>query len=197
MRFNKFVAAGVFVASFAVAGASQADEKDHSYMGLGTGYTWTDTKVSGSDIDTDGAEIGVYGGRVWEMGKRSFVGLEGDVFNGDVDGSYDGLSVNQEWSFGAYGLAGYHVTEELKAYGKAGVVSTQFETNDAGTTDSEWLHGVRFGAGMEYDVSKNWALRGEYLYTNYQDENIAAFGGGFTNIEPDSHSVRVGMTYSF
>lgn len=185
------------IALTAVSSMASAGELEGSYLGLGTGYSWTDSDVSGTNVDTDGMTVGVYGGHIWNMGHNWFTGVEGEVFNGDVDGSRNGFNVEQEWSLGASGLVGYQFNKDWMAYGKLGVVTTQFETNDAGTSDDVWIYGARAGLGAEYTITPNWALRGEYNYTNYADENVAASGGGSVNLEPESHAVVFGLSYRF
>lgn len=55
--------------------------------------------------------------------------------------------------------------------------------------------GGTVGAGIEYAVTNNWTLRGEYLYGFYG--NKTAVFGGPVDIRPQTHTFRIGINYLF
>jgi outer membrane immunogenic protein len=55
--------------------------------------------------------------------------------------------------------------------------------------------GGTVGAGIEYAVTNNWTVRGEYLYGIYGSKR-AVFGGP-VDIRPQTHTFRVGVNYLF
>ena len=68
-------------------------------------------------------------------------------------------------------------------------------------SDSTWKYGWTIGGGLEYALSQNWFLRGEYLYldlgkTNYQSlSNTAASGTWLTEVDTKAHVARAALTY--
>ncbi|PTM53496.1 outer membrane protein [Phreatobacter oligotrophus] len=55
--------------------------------------------------------------------------------------------------------------------------------------------GGTVGAGVEYAVTNNWSVRGEYLYGFYGTKT-AVFNGP-VDIRPQTHTFRVGVNYLF
>jgi len=68
-------------------------------------------------------------------------------------------------------LPGYHPTEDLLIYGRAGAVMGEIEVNTVGAVSyaSDTFHklGGQVGAGTEYKLADNLSLRGEYTYSFY------------------------------
>ncbi|QCK86264.1 porin family protein [Phreatobacter aquaticus] len=58
--------------------------------------------------------------------------------------------------------------------------------------------GWTLGAGLEYAVTQNWTIRGEYLYANYGRKGITA-NTGVTSppVSLQEHKVRIGLNYLF
>lgn len=71
-------------------------------------------------------------------------------------------------------------------------------------SDSKTVNGWSIGLGTEYAMSKNWSLRGEYLYTRF-DKVSSSFGLTSTNgsdtlrhsADLDTHSLMLGLSYRF
>jgi outer membrane immunogenic protein len=59
--------------------------------------------------------------------------------------------------------------------------------------------GWTVGAGLDYAVTQNWTVRGEYLYANYGSRLYAAPAavGGFVSSRLETHKFRVGLNYVF
>jgi len=85
------------------------------------------------------------------------------------------------------------------------IKSSYSDLDGAGRTftgsDSTWKYGWTIGGGVEYALSQNWFLRGEYMYldlgkTNYQSlSNTAASGTWLTEVDTKAHVVRAALTY--
>jgi outer membrane immunogenic protein len=70
--------------------------------------------------------------------------------------------------------------------------------------------GYTVGAGVEYALTNNWTLKGEYLYYDLGKNNVAATGNGavrsvaalngvdyLSRVETKGHIVRAGVNYKF
>ena len=56
------------------------------------------------------------------------------------------------------------------------------------------------GAGVEYALSWNWFIKGEYLYTSFSNQNAVQTGPGFTGTATanlNASIVRAGVDYRF
>ena len=68
---------------------------------------------------------------------------------------------------------------------------------DCKTEDSNWHSGFVVGAGMEYAITQNWRVKGEYRYWDGSKETYGlAFGSG-TDVDLSVHSVQFGVSYGF
>ncbi len=63
--------------------------------------------------------------------------------------------------------------------------------------------GYVVGAGLEYAVTDNWTLKGEYLYSNFGKKNVTLTDPNFPNADgtrrfkTDLSEVRIGVNYKF
>ena len=72
-------------------------------------------------------------------------------------------------------------------------------------SENKTRYGWTVGAGTEYALSKNWFLRGEYLYIDlgkfdYTDLQSPAAPAGFTwntEVQTRAHVARLALTYRF
>jgi outer membrane immunogenic protein len=75
---------------------------------------------------------------------------------------------------------------------------------------SETRVGYTVGGGVEYALTNNWTLKGEYLYYDLGKSNVAALGNGavrsvaalngvdyLSRVETKGHIVRAGLNYKF
>ena len=76
-------------------------------------------------------------------------------------------------------------------------------TQLAGTRD-QWRAGWTVGAGVEYMVSANWSIKGEYLYYDLGNSSlpVVTFAGapnesGSLNHRNNGHIIRAGVNYQF
>jgi opacity protein-like surface antigen len=123
-------------------------------------------------------------------------------------------SVSADWMAGLRLRLGWAEHNWL-TYVTAGIATTRLKL-DSSLSDnafngysqastSEWVTGTSLGFGGEYALTKNWSLRGEYLYTKFgsistESEVTSTNNSGGTLIHKadlDNHGVFLGATYHF
>src|SRR5262249_40647548 len=110
--------------------------------------------------------------------------------------------------------------ERAFIYGKAGWAWGKFDFTEGGsdpintersiaTTGSATLNGPLFGLGVEYALTNNWTVKGEYNYINYglsgvNFAQVACFSGEcdpaflFRNSQSaEKHIFKFGVNYLF
>lgn len=168
------------------------------YGGVFLGYADYDLEFSddpvfsGTSIDISGAEFGVYGGygRTFD---RFYLAGEVEFGGGpEVTGIFgiDGLDLDVEQTYGVSVLAGYVTSLDTLLYARIGY--QRAEVRDVIDSRDENFDGVRYGAGAEYAVTENVRLRGEYVFTDYGNEDIDG-----TDIDVRQNLFRVGLAYEF
>jgi outer membrane immunogenic protein len=96
--------------------------------------------------------------------------------------------------------AGYAVDRAL-VYGTGGLAWANFDTTvsngvlteKADRTRAGWV----VGGGVEYAVTNNVSVKGEYLYENFGKMDKAFASVGATRNELSDHIVRAGVNYKF
>jgi len=192
------------------------------YVGAQAGYAWGDSDSrlfvggvdvtaaafpDGTDYDTDGFVGGVHAGYNVQFG--SFVvGVEGDIEAASIDGDRSftdlGVAASTDIDFqGSLRARAGVAFDRALLYVTGGLAFANIENTytDIGTGDSvsfddtEW--GWTLGAGVEYAVTNNLSVRGEYRYTKFDDVENVIDGLGTVEQDSDFHTVRVGVSYKF
>uniref|UniRef100_UPI0013D5B791 outer membrane protein n=1 Tax=Klebsiella pneumoniae TaxID=573 RepID=UPI0013D5B791 len=57
--------------------------------------------------------------------------------------------------------------------------------------------GWTLGAGVEYAITQNWTVRGEYLYANYGSKTFSTPAGVTPSVSLQTHKFRLGVNYLF
>jgi outer membrane immunogenic protein len=192
--------------------------------------------IGGNNNNANGPVFGGQLGYNYQAGNWVF-GVEGDVDGANIRSNQGGaitltplgvvgsgfLNVKQEWLASIRGRLGYtwgpgmiYVTgggawTGVQANGGTTVASTIpggsfIET--ATFSQSQTLSGWVAGAGYEWMIAPNWALRGEYLYYGFTGNNNN--NGGSTLVFPisgvavtgttgklNTSVVRIGLDYKF
>lgn len=160
---------------------------------------------------------GMFGGTVGAQIQQGYVvlGLEGDLDWADLNGRYvvtpavlgvgSGITLNMTSNVSAVGTAraraGIAMNNVLlyvtggAAFVKTSANGTSIAGAACGTlgvfpncSASAWHPGVAAGLGLEYGVTPNWSVKGEYLY-------IQAVG---TGVSADKlNTLRAGINYRF
>lgn len=170
--------------SLALTGAfAHADDQTGFYAGSGAGLYYVD--FDGLDFDEGAATVRVFGGYelnkyvAFEAGYTKLFESSGDILgaNIDVDGSSWDVSVRPTLP----------ITDNFRAFGIAGWTQYDFkisvEAQGLTASDSDKEDELMFGIGAAFDITDNWALRGEWVTVDVSD---ADFG-----------LVSVSATYNF
>jgi len=169
------------------------------YAGLETGYAWGDVAGSdelGGDFDADGFLVGAFAG--YNMQFNSFVvGGEADLEWTGIDGSgAGGTDLDVSWQGSLRARAGFALDQFL-IYGTAGLAFADIHGDASvidGDDDSDGVEtGWTVGAGVDYAVTDNIFVRGEYRYADFGE--VASNDG--EELEFDSHTVRIGAGFKF
>jgi outer membrane immunogenic protein len=120
-----------------------------------------------------------------------------------VDGNYSGISaglgalgdhLKSDYGFDILGRVGMKVNPSTLAYVLGGYSWGHFKAEDGGDSIDWSRSGYSVGGGLETAIATNTTLGIEYRYARFADKD---FAGGAVNIEPSSHTVRVGLKYKF
>lgn len=173
------------------------------YVGVNTGYAWTNADSDGPapaiDQDLGGFALGAYAG--YNVFNDGWVyGVEADIkhdFNNDRFAS-GGTNYEAETNWGGSVRArlGYAFDRTLiYATGGWAFTRAELENRDTGVKEKDTSHGWTVGAGVEQAFTDSVAGRLEYRYTDYRDSDI--FNAAGRNGDLDSHSIMVGVSMKF
>lgn len=153
-----------------------------------SGAVTTATNNSGK-MGVNGALLAGYG---WSLPNRLYVGVEAFTnytsakisSNSTSSASTVVNSLRATYVYGARVLPGYQTTPSTVVYGILGVARGKFKTTgtvttnkgvvtDTGAGDQNFsLNGYQLGLGSMTEVAKNVALRGDVIYTTYQNKTF-------------------------
>jgi outer membrane immunogenic protein len=187
------------------------------YVGGDIGYAWGSDRVSVAGVDFASASPqGIVGGGHigYNYQISQFVlGVEGDVqgtnFQNTVLSPFTGTGyltrIPIEGSVRArlgiawdralfYATGGAAFGDIDHQYFGGAVLPAAFPFFEHSSARVGWTA----GAGVEYAVSNNWSVRGEYRYTDFGHQTDLVFGtfvGPYHHVE--EHAVRIGFSYKF
>lgn len=191
-----------------------------AYVGASLGYTFSENDRVGvhtpagtflgdiGEFELAGPSAALFGGYRWNSGKWVF-GPEVSVRFGDVsdDISYAGPipaastgTKELNWEAALRATLGYEVTPTTLVYGFLGYSAVEYDyvLNGAITLDETVSqNGLTAGLGVEHALNDTWAVRGLYVYNDYDRENLTGSGGRYTTDTTQLHTVNVGLVYSF
>lgn len=173
--------------------------------------------VKGWSTNMDGGALG--GTLGWNYQTGAFVlGVEGDISydwaSGDNSKYYDKFGFKSEADLTWFGTArlraGYAIDRALVyatgglAYGDVeGKISDKYRSGTINTSDSNGMWGWTIGAGVEYAVTDNVSIKGEYLYYDLGETDFSVSEGdeGWNkikaNVGVNGSVVRAGLNYRF
>jgi len=129
--------------------------------------------ISGGGDSEEGVAYGVAGGYDFRTGGAVF-GIEAEAADSTTDSA--GVDASRDLYLG--GRIGAVVGSNVLLYGKLGYANARATFAGVGVN----FDGIRAGAGVEVLLGRNFSLRGEYRYTNYEDglsRNQGLVGLGF------------------
>lgn len=178
------------------------------YIGAMGGYGWSDqARLGGLTASTSEFKGGFAGGTVgynWQQPGSQFVfGIEADAAWSDIKASETSLGVTVEDKFKSMGSVtgrlGFAADNAL-FYVKGGYAWA--DNRLSGTvpgfvtiSESKVHSGWTIGGGLEYGFSRNWSLKGEYMYASFSNESYILLGG--LTLGADIHTVKGGINYRF
>ncbi len=161
------------------------------------------------DHNPDGFIGGVYAGYNYQFTNGVVLGGEADIVWGDLEDSsvapgddVFSATTSIDWMGAARLRLGYAMDRFLP-YVAAGVAFGQFDFeelqdgNSYGDADED-LIGWTLGLGAEYAMTDNWIVRGEYRYTEFDDQDFVEqpVDDDWT-VKLRSHDIRFGVAYKF
>jgi len=198
------------------------------YVGLNAGAAISDSRYQFSPFFNQNGNGGVAftgGGQIgynWQMGAL-VLGLETDLnyrgrsSNNNGATGFGGANTSTAGYFGTVrGRLGFAATDHLLIYGTGGLAygKTNFPTTIAGidafgtprafvgSNNNGVTVGWTAGAGLEYALTPNWSIKGEYLYVDLGRKSVAyvdALSGASLTASANNrnHVVRMGLNYRF
>ena len=162
----------------------------HAYVGFRGGWTNVEGACSSdnSGCRDDTLGHGLYAGYQFV----SWFSLETAVTDyGSPDATYGVNNVRADiWGSELTGVFSYDVSEDLDAYLRLGAAYQGIDkesTWGGELTSNEW--GIVSAVGLDYRLSTNWSLRGEYQFIDgIGDEEV---------MQADMHFISLGLTYHF
>lgn len=177
---SAFVSTPVFAA---------ADEGPYAGVGVMNG------NYNGSD-DAEGigfAGVGAtaFAGYNIPFGKM-FAGVEAnfDLSSADVGTKVQGIEVR--YAYGAAARLGYHLSDSAALYGRVGFHRTHVNDHVQSVKNTEERNAIRYGAGIEANVTSKVAVRVEYSHTRHERTTIDNVTAGV-----DNNQGTVGVVFGF
>jgi opacity protein-like surface antigen len=184
---RKAVYAALLTASLGVgaAFAQSSDGESRLYAGATFGQAhWRPGCASASACDDTNSALRVLAG--YQI-NRLFAAEVGFHNLGKADAPGAGIKANA-WE--ALLVAGWPLASALSIYGKAGVYRGNAEGSGALTAKKETNYNGTFGFGVQYEVSHNIALRGEW-------QAYSRLAGGTLGPRSDVDVVSAGALWRF
>ncbi len=177
--------------------------------GYGSGTTSYQAVAGGAPVNVgiSGWLLGVTAGYNHQW-NQFVLGVEGDIAWSNIGGSAaagGGNTINStvSWMGTLRGRAGVTFDQAL-IYVTAGLAAAGVNSSvtPLGTSFASTHTGWTAGAGVEYAVTDDWSVKGEYTYTALSTVNDGgALAGGVPanaiNIAPSFHTVKVGANFHF
>ena len=174
------------------------------YAGVNGGYASGVVTPNNSDeLDVDGGIFGAQIGYNQDLG--GFVlGAEADVQWSGVEGSGPtgfGTDASAELnSFGTVRARAGVALDRALIYGTGGFAwgsLTGSSSFGPGYTDDLTTTGYAVGAGVEFALTDNVTVKGEYLYTAFEDQPIFEDTPVAGEADFSFHTVRAGVKFNF
>ncbi len=203
----KYILIATAATGLAAGAQAQSYDSDTGFY-LDGGYQYLDIKPDGADsgVDTNGiaARLGYRFNNVFSLESELASGIDDGEFDYNVDEDEFNLDDNEDGDFedtigasgdiglnylvGLYGRADLPVTERMNLFARAGYAYIDVDASvstPGGTAINieDSADGPAVGAGLTYDLSENWELRGDYTYYPFDST--------------DTNGVMLGLGYKF
>jgi outer membrane immunogenic protein len=148
----------------------------------------------------DGSFAGaVYAGYNFQM-NNVVLGIEGDLNfrNAEPEDNFTN-PLNQNLGGSVRGRIGYAI-DRFMPYMTAGVAIANFEADhdgDGADVAKKTMTGYSVGAGVEWAVTDNLIVRGQYLYSDFGTDEFDFVGTHTHEYDVRTHDVLLGVAYKF
>lgn len=171
--------------------------------GLQAGYNWQVSPmfVVGAETDFQGTTMGSgsngsTAARLLALNNVGTVGFGDSVWVGSTAGN------QLNWFGTVRGRVGVvPLSPALMIYGTGGFAYGQVQRTNGLTAQNTVQTGWTAGGGIEYKLTNNWSVKGEYLYTQLSGDNNNAWNQGLgvnnVNNKTTFQTVRAGLNYNF
>ncbi|MBB3138287.1 outer membrane immunogenic protein [Rhizobium pisi] len=159
------------------------------YLGAQGGYSWSQTKILGSDQDANSGSAGLHAGYNFQSGNIVY-GIENDFnYNFEKNGDAD-----LEWDASGRARLGYAWGRTLFfATAGAAAAGGKVDIPAVGKKDGI-LIGWTAGGGIEHAVTDNILVRGEYRHLDFGDKD---FGSAIGDVGASQDKLLFGTSYKF
>lgn len=200
--------------------ATPVYNKDGALVTSGSGI------VSNSTVGSAGISGGLQAGYNWQVSPMFVVGAETDFQGTSLGSGGNGNSAGQALALNSVGFgdtvwAGTSAANQLQwfgtvrgrvgvvpltpalmVYGTGGFAYGQVQRVNGLTAQNAVQTGWTAGGGLEYKLTNNWSVKGEYLYTQLSGNNQnnwvnAGIGVNNVNNKTTFQTVRAGLNYNF
>jgi len=181
---------GIYVGLYGAAGAVVDNVE---IPGLGAGNF---NGIGGEGV-AGGAMVGYdhQFGPNWVAGLQAELGLSDITTELNIPGLVS-AEAGADWTASVSARLGWLARPETMLYVIGGYSYADVDVSVSGLGSlSDDFHGFHIGTGMETYLCQNLTARVEYRYTQYGGEDFGS--GGALDIEPSSHSGRVGVAWKF
>lgn len=167
------------------------------YLGIYGGYEWFNASVSGApDPEDEGLEYGGYVGYNWQFPNKVVTGFELLAGLNNTEDEVATVSVEREWDASLRARLGYAFEKSL-IYSFAGLAVTSIEAKTLTGGDRQTFTGFNVGSGVEVQLFEDVTGRIEYEYDDFSSEDFSLGGPGVTVVDPQSHSIKLGIGLQF
>ncbi|MBL0375413.1 porin family protein [Rhizobium sp. KVB221] len=209
-RFSLAVLA-VFVASPAVAADIATEPTPSPIVEEATAYDWTGAYIGihkgggwlNGDFSIPGASasenfngflMGTFGGYNFTF-DNFVIGVEGDVSYNWNDNRYHAFGthgdIGTDWAGSLRGRVGYAFDQTL-IYATGGWAATRGVIDTPFGDEDRTFNGWTAGAGIDWAVTQNIFVRGEYRFSDYDNKTVRG-----VDVELDQHQATIGVAYKF
>jgi outer membrane immunogenic protein len=176
------------------------------YIGAHGGYAWSDSvtigatgigAVTGSTNDLKGGFGGGQVGYNWQIQPNWVFGIEADAAAANIHADLiPGLASTKIDSLGSVTARLGYAANNWLFYAKGGFGWADNKVNVLGLSDSQFHTGWTVGGGVEYGITRNWSIKGEYQYYDLGNETYFANTAGLV-LGATIHTVKGGVNYRF
>jgi outer membrane immunogenic protein len=182
-----------------VVSAQSAYDWSGFYAGVNAGYGWGEVEaaLTGATEDMKGGIGGAQVGYNQDFG--GFVlGLEGDVQLNGLEKDLGGFTASLQY-FGTVRARAGVAMDRFMPYVTGGVAfgNGKLDVPILGVSDEQSHVGWAAGAGVEYAVTDNISVKGEYLYTDLGTQTYSPNALSSADLALRFSTVRAGVNFQF